>query len=402
MLKKRILCGIVAITLLCGNMLMVACDTENDAEDTSDTVAQENTLESSTAPEDNGGNADNGNNGNNVADDKKEEGYSMKTHWLASVAEKLKLLGRAQTLGKVVTCDHTASGFEASLRAEGSVTLQVFPTADTYFTVFVDGQRLNERLFAKGNKQTSLTLAEFDGLGEHSIRVLKQTESQLSLCLLQTLSFAGEFLDAPLNRELYIEFIGDSITCGYGNLCSTSTADAGSAQYQDGTRAYAFLTAEGLNADLSAVSCSGIGIAKGFTTMNLDSFWGASSYFRSAEQTYTVTRTPDLVVINCGTNDHGLGGDTAAFESGAQAMIALVRQKYGKNVPIVWAVNMMYDGYQGHVRNVITALGGESAGLYVCTLNQNNEGGNGHPSAAAHQTAANALIAFIREKNILN
>lgn len=398
MLKKRILCGVAAVALLCGSMLTVSCNSENDAEDTSDTVAAENTVESTAALSDNVGNE---NNGSNIADGEKKE-YSVKTHWLASVSDKLKLLGRTQTSGKVVICDHTATGFEVSLRAEGSVTLQVFVDGDTYFTVFVDGQRLNERFLAKGNKQTSLTLTEFDELGEHSIRVLKQTESQRSRCTLQTLSFAGEFLEAPSDRELYIEFIGDSITCGYGNLCNRSTESAGSAQYQDGTKAYAFLTAEGLNADCSVVSCSGIGIVKGFTSMNLDSFYEASSYYRNAEQSYTPTRTPDLVVINCGTNDQGLGGDTVAFVSGARAMIELVRQKYGRNVPIVWAVNMMYDGYQSYVSNVIAELGGESAGLYVCTLNKNNDGGDGHPSAAAHQTAANGLIAFIREKDIFN
>ena len=65
-------------------------------------------------------------------------------------------------------------------------------------------------------------------------------------------------------REFKIEFVGDSITCGYGvddpvkeHHFKTSTEDA--------TKTYAFKTAQALNADWSFVSVSGWGIISGYT-----------------------------------------------------------------------------------------------------------------------------------------
>jgi hypothetical protein len=54
-----------------------------------------------------------------------------------------------------------------------------------------------------------------------------------------------------------IEFYGDSITCGYGNIAPTSWEDF-STSTEDGMQTYAFLTAEALDAECTVLAKSGI------------------------------------------------------------------------------------------------------------------------------------------------
>jgi hypothetical protein len=130
-------------------------------------------------------------------------------------------------------------------------------------------------------------------------------------------------------------------------------------------------------------------------------FFLAESYFKSATKKYEKTFTPDIVVINLGTNDHGKGASPAQFKAGVKALINLVRSTYGDDVKIVWVANMMGGCMQAYSKTVIDELGGKSAGLYLCSLTENRDGGLAHPSKAAHAAAATALAKFI-SNNVLD
>ncbi len=327
---------------------------------------------------------------------------TLSTYSLAESTEHLKLYGRVSASGDGLACDFTASGIEMCIYIEGELKLGVSATADTYFTVFVDGKRTPERLFAPGGKTSELVVASFESGGTHKIRILKQTEARFSLSVLTTLNFFGYFEDAVKDSGTYIEFIGDSIVCGHGNLCTSATSNAGTALYEDGTVAFPYITAEALGADLSVVGCSGIGIAKGFTDFTESAFYDKLSYFRDKTKTYSFSRVPDLVVINLGTNDHIKGSGEDEFKAGVKALIELVRTSYGQDVRIVWTHNMMMDEREAsYVADVFAAEGGESAGLYMCSLGRNTGGGNGHPTKDAHAQAALTLLDFISTKELL-
>ncbi|MBQ1226163.1 MAG: hypothetical protein IIX75_03660 [Clostridia bacterium] len=342
-------------------------------------------------------------------DDKEEEKViEDKTYELKDITDSLKLHGRTTVTSAGIACDHSATGIEFCAYMEGKVTLSVSAgyssvgsSSNTYFTVYIDGVRQEKRFNVKKGTVT-LTIANFKEGGVHNIRVLKQTESQNSLSVLKTLSFKGYFEEAPAKKDLLIEFLGDSITCGYGNLCANGAKDPGSALNQDATQAFAYLTAEKLGADHSLVSCSGIGVASSYSgNFVMKDFFLAESYFKSTTKKYEKTFTPDIVVINLGTNDHGKGASPAQFKAGVKALINLVRSTYGDDVKIVWVANMMGGCMQAYSKTVIDELGGKSAGLYLCSLTENRDGGLAHPSKAAHAAAATALAKFIRD-NVLD
>lgn len=342
-------------------------------------------------------------------DDKEQEKViEDKTYELKDITDSLKLHGRTSVTSAGIACDHSATGIEFCAYMEGKVTLSVSAgyssvgsSSNTYFTVYIDGVRQEKRFNVKKGT-VNLTIANFKEGGVHNIRVLKQTESQNSLSVLKTLSFKGYFEEAPAKKDLLIEFLGDSITCGYGNLCANGAPEPGSALNQDATQAFAYLTAEKLGADHSLVSCSGIGVASSYSgNFVMKDFFLAESYFKSATKKYEKTFTPDIVVINLGTNDHNRNASPTQFKAGVKALINLVRSTYGDDVKIVWVANMMGGCMQAYSKTVIDELGGKSAGLYLCSLTENRDGGQAHPSKAAHAAAATALAKFISD-NVLD
>lgn len=322
----------------------------------------------------------------------------------------LKTYGRTEQIAGGITCDFTASGIEFSAYMQGEVIMEVAvenqtvesaKNDDIYFTVFIDGVRSETRPMARRARTTALKVAEFSEAGEHTVRILKQSESKNGLCTLRSLTFAGSFRAAPKAADYYIEFIGDSITSGYGNLCADGTSSPEKTLYKDGTQTFAFLAAQSLGTDFSMISCSGVGVAAGWRPMLAKELFSAQSYYRSKTAAYTPARTPDLVVINLGTNDKSKNISADAFLAEARALINLVRSTYGENVKIVWAYGMMGDGFQAQVRSLIADMGGAENGLYTVELVQDHSGGASHPSAKMHNTASKQLARFIRDHHLL-
>ena len=312
-------------------------------------------------------------------------------------ADKLKTWGRYEITDDGIVCDHTASGIEFNGVMQGTVYIDIKTNAETYFTVFVDGVRQRTRFSVSGGRYPErIAIAELKEAGEHNIRILKQTEARYSTAELQTLVIDGYLTEAPENRDYYIEFIGDSITCGMGNLGTSVNTDAQNATYEDGTYSYAFLASEDLGADCSVISQSGIGIAKSWFDPIKD-FYTKLSYCRDKDTDYGFSRTPDMVVINLGTNDYYRGSEPEAVTAGAIELMELIRSSYGAEVTILWAYGAMGECMFDAVSAAIDTLGGEGARIYSCELTENTAGAAGHPNKSGHIIASTDLKNFIIE-----
>ena len=393
-MKKRILTAICTILLLSFSLSAIGCNSsvaeETDATDAKVTEAptepatEKPTQKPTEKPTEKPKAEDN------------DSSLSRKTYNISKDWKNFKLLGRTQDVNGGVACDFTASGIEFQGVMTGEVVLSLSCDRNTYFTVYIDGERVEERFFADSNTY-ELVIADFDGEESHHVRVLKQTEAQWSLAVLKSITVTGKLDDAPEKKDLYIEFIGDSITCGYGNLGDSSSPNPGTALWEDGTQTYAFLTAEALGADCSVVGCSGIGIDKGWTDFSESDFYPKASFYRDRNGAdYSFLRAPDVVVINLGTNDQSRGSTEEEFKAGVRELINYVRDSYGTDMPIVWAYNMMGNGRFDWTKTVLEDMGGEAKGLYYVQLNQNGAGTNGHPNLEAQKTAAVTLTEFIK------
>lgn len=321
--------------------------------------------------------------------------------------DKLKLHGRYTVTDSGIACDFVASGIEFTGVMKGEVYLEIKSSAEAYFTVYVDGYRRAKRYEVGGGRfAENIKIADFgDSEAEHTVKVLKQTESRYAISEFRTLTVQGELSAPPAYRDTYIEFIGDSLTCGMGNLGDNSiVSNAQTAKYEDGTHSYGFLAAEALGADHSIISQSGIGIA-GSWFDPIGDYYTRLSYSRDRETAYGFERVPDLVVINLGTNDYYLNKDKdpaictpEQVQQKTVELIELVRSSYGEQVPIVWAYDFVGECRYDAVKAAIDSLGGEEASIYTCKLPQNRGGAQWHPDKSGHSAAAEVLEDFIREK----
>lgn len=307
--------------------------------------------------------------------------------------------GRSVPTETGISVDWTASGVEFTADCEGDVFLRVFNenSADVYFTVWVDGVRSNER-FSILNTAYSADLKIASGLkrGRHVLRILRQTEAPTRPISFVAVSLCGQLLPAEREKKQRIEFIGDSITAGYGDLLNkqvTGNNDEGTSLWEDGTRTYAFKTAEKLNADISVVAVSGIGLVCGEITA--PQIYPYANYYRDAHVLRDSGDRADIVVVNLGTNDDVNHIDPAAFVKAAEAFVGAIRRQ-SPDATLIWAFGMMSSQYQEEIAALFEKMGGADSRLYVVTLPEGRSGGHWHPNESEHEAAAEVLSNFIR------
>ena len=334
------------------------------------------------------------------------------TYELSKIVNQIKCLGRYQILNDGIACDHCATGIEFCVSAVGAVEIVILTTKEkeycdaAYFTVYIDGARQENRLEACVGEQR-LTVAEFSEIGTHTIKIVKQTESNYNLCTLTSLCFDGELLAPPTKKEKYIEYIGDSLSCGMGILGKKGVPNPQTSVWEDVTLGYTYSSAEELCVDCAIVSESGIGLAGSWWDPLFD-FYSAWSYKRDKNLKYDFARAPDLIVINLGTNDFYLNCDLKICPieeviEKTKEFIAFVRESYGRDIPIVWVGRFMFLGerYINAVDTAIQALGGESAKIYRLDVPTSAGGAQGHPDIAGHAAARDLLVDFIKKNNLL-
>lgn len=338
-----------------------------------------------------------------------------KTYNPLDVYESIKTLGRTSLSPDGLVCDNVSSGIEFNAYIEGKLTVDVMLVKSShtdarndncYFTLYVDGVRSETRFKANKNTTTTLELGDFKDGAVRNIKLVKQTEPRNALATLTSISFTGYFEERPADLEYYIEFMGASILSGYGNL--TDAKDAATAQlaiYQDSTKALTYLSAQVLGADYSITSASGIGLVRGYRPFNLPELYQKSSLYRNPAEEYSFPRSADVVVINADGNDSGKNVTLEEWKAGLQETIAKIRTIHGDDTAIV----MIYFAnststskyFPSYTQSLFNEMGGEAAGLYICKLTKNQDGGNNHPSLDGHTVAANELVQFIQSKNIL-
>ena len=261
--------------------------------------------------------------------------------------DNAKHLGRTYTDGDgTVWLSHSASALEFTFTGtKASVTvcedIAYGAGSEPRFAIYVNDERVEDVLLKE--KEKTIDFYSADSAKETKVKIIKLSEAANSIFGVKSVSANTTNLVPTAKNDLKIEFIGDSITCGYGvddevkeNHFSTATEDA--------TRAYAYKTAMNLGADYSLVSFSGHGIISGYSgdgkkqdQQLVPTFYGkvARNYSGSkiVENDWDFSRfTPDVIVINLGTNDNSyVKKDKAKEEEYKAGYIAFLKQIREKN-----------------------------------------------------------------------
>ncbi|NMA37761.1 MAG: SGNH/GDSL hydrolase family protein [Papillibacter sp.] len=263
----------------------------------------------------------------------------------------------------------------------------------------------------------------FDGAeGEHTISVIKLSENSRGKSGLMELETDGEFLPPEeVKPSLYIEVVGDSISCGYGN---ESTEPGFRTQEENGERAYGALAAKELKADYSCIAVSGCSVAAPTWLPGPDDSMGMEDMYRYTDcllekelgrSEYTLwdfkAKPVDAVVINLGTNDateikmKGFSKESIdRFERHYEAFIESVRALNGPDTLILCTLGSMdyylYDNIKTVVNNYIRRTGDSRikcrkfGGIIPFT---EGIGADTHPSAATHVRMGHELAQMLRD-----
>ena len=306
-----------------------------------------------------------------------------------------------------VFLEMTGTGIEFNVNACGDVAIDISkPSNDAiYMTVVVDGVESEIILPAGYTGAREFTVARNLSRGIHKIGLYRQGEGG-SYENVFGVRLNGAVVDAPENSEYLIDFVGDSITCGEGNLNRKGTKMAG--RHMNGYYAYSTITARTLGYDYGIISKGGSALVsvEGMANTHMPTEYLKTTYNKDWNLQYDFQRKADIVVVNLGTNDAGLlsrkGYTTesakALFKKSAEDFAATILEKNGNDTKIVFAFGMM--GGQKYMFEAYTEvaeeLNAQGHSAYFVELPKNLDGGSSHPSLQGDIDAAAVLSEFIK------
>lgn len=325
-----------------------------------------------------------------------------------------KFLGRTKVSDSGLIFDTSCATleFEGYLTGDVIIEIQTKKNKDygnSFFTVYIDGKRSETRFEVGSNKTAKLTIASFTGKYFHNIKIVKQTEFKWSLATVKSLEITGTLSKAPKEKDIYVEFLGDSLTAAYGNIGKAGVSNGDSPNYEDGTQSYAYIFANSIDADYTILARSAGGINQCWSNSPIIDYYNKFSKDRSSEAfDFENARKPDLIVIHLGANDYNVareeGGisssEKKAFVEGGKKLIKLFRENYGTDIPIIWAYDPN-EGFPDQVKEIINSFGGESAGYYTISLPYTDKGADSHPTVKEHEKHAKQLLDLVVDKNII-
>lgn len=331
------------------------------------------------------------------------------------VLEKIKLNGRTQKTDEGIVLDFAASAIEFNTDSS-SVMLEVNAESGVYYSVLVDDKPEIERGITEQGVNY-INLVRGLGAGQHNIKFIRATEGRSgnSMTAVNIQLDEGKSLVASTKNEsgVLIEFLGDSMSSGYGNLVHNGASNASDLKYQDSLKAYPYLVASKLGFDYRIVSLSAIAL-KERTINNVTypafyDFYKLENYYKDKNQSYTSSNPQDvdIVVLNLGTNDVANGTldneDSSKVEEYAGIYTDLITKiGYNKDAKIVFLSGIMWCHEQTPAYNSaklkLNELGYNN--VYLYDLPSYQSGGGGHPSADEHQKVADALIKFFKDNGI--
>jgi len=246
--------------------------------------------------------------------------------------------------------------------------------------------------------------------GKHTIKIVKRTEASYGIAV-----FKGLILDK--GKKLFkvsdmqkrkIEFIGDSITCGYGNEGPSINCDS-LRKYENVSKAYGPVTAEGLNAEYNIIAISGKGVVRNYGDKSKISPDPVSFYYRRtlqniSDNNWDFTKwVPDLVVIALGANDFSTEPhpDKDVFENEYKKFVSFIRKNYRNAKILILNTHPDNEAQKKNLENVYNKLKNDGVkDIYYFDLplyNNTEVGCDYHPLVNVHKRFTDSLAPYIKQ-----
>jgi len=345
--------------------------------------------------------------------------------------DNVKRIGRNLLVGDVLWTALSASGvvFEFSgsnleITIQGSNNALIADNQINYarVAIFVNGDRVIDDCINCAKK--SYRIFEGQATGKAQVQIMKVSESPMSAVGIEPLYCDDAAVVTPIPvKARTMEFIGDSITCGYGtddpDLAHTFTTAT-----EDVTKAYAYKTAMLLDADYSLFSASGYGIISGYTSDPnvrtadelIPPYYESQCFSRDtfgeagfpAEIPWDFTEyQPDVIVINLGTNDDSFCQEEKSKQEEYVTQYIAFLKTVRKNNPgaeIFCVLGLMGDRLYPRVCEAAEKYTKETGDTHINTVHLPEQDGSVgyvvdyHPLPQFHTMAAEVVAAAIKEK----
>ena len=281
-----------------------------------------------------------------------------------------------------------------------------------YFMVAVDNTPARKIFFSKSD--SIITIAKGLKGNRHTVEVMLVYEGYNDRPEFRgfLLDDGARLLKAPQTPQRCMEYIGNSITCGYGSEAANGDehfSDANSNHYYT----YAVATSRALNAQHHVVARSGIGMYRNYDGKPdgdkdiMPHWYNYTSLYDDSQLWDHSSYEADVICIALGTNDFSTPGYKAElYQANYEKFVAYLRKIHPKS-KIVMITGPMLNGEASKVH--VAAVDGAYRNLTAAGLKdiyrfdfstQTGSLGYGadyHPSKAQHQKMANELIPFVRK-----
>ena len=311
--------------------------------------------------------------------------------------------GRRYVENRRLFFNHSGASFKGLFRGK-SLTLRLFSEPisagrNAYIRLTADGRTKRIRL-PKGEKSISLSFPE----GDHTFEVIKLTETANNTLGFLSAETDGAFLPVSEKKAIKIEFIGDSITTGFGVLAKEMYGEYQTKE-QDVTKAFPHLVSRALDAEYRVIAAGGWPIYKSkYAPFAIPDFYDNVDLTRNTDKWDENAFSPDLFVVTLGTNDFSYLADLTEEERRSERaevkahFIAFLRRLLRRNIPIVLVYGFFdYPDLGVMTEEVRRELGSPLlTTLEVQSAASLGDVRSGHPGKRTHRLAAKKLVPLIR------
>lgn len=366
----------------------------------------------------------------------------MLTETLIKDIPELKIHGRTTDCREPLTLFWTASGFECNISGtELSVEVEVtYNTFEPWFSYTINGDWIGRQMLTEGRYWVPL----FRGMNADEIKNVQfykdlqaMSDDGHSYVRIHALRYDG--ISYPVKeKDLKLEFIGDSITSGEG-LFGAKQEEDWIPMFFSALKDYSYLTAKALDAEYRIFSQSGWGVYSGWDNNPNNAL---PKYYRQVcglipgsenekvggcQMHDFSTWQPDFVIVNLGTNDasafeqpewvntetgkhHKMRKnpdgsynreDIRKLQKALKDFLRILRE-CNHNARIIWCYGMLQAPLQLDICEAISEYVAETSDHRVSYLqlpatNEKTVGSRQHPGYLCHKQAAEILIEYISQ-----
>lgn len=337
--------------------------------------------------------------------------------------ENVRILGRTKVVDAIRYINYSCSGIEFEFTGtEVSVVLcsdysKWEENLKGWVAVFINDEYIPSKRFPVEGDENTYKIFEAKKQQTVKIKLIKMSEAAFAKVGIKEIIIDGQGIKPTENKSRSIEFIGDSITCGYGNE-GILNVDKFSTAKENPFEGYAAKTARHFNADFNCISWSGIGVISSWTEVDtpntdwlmpmlykyidagLDESLGNKEYELWDNNLFK----PQIIVINLGTNDTSYTKNfkdrIKQFIDGYYKLLKQIRN-CNPNAEIICSLGVMGQELCPAVEEAATIFKNENNDSKIHTmrfdiqLESDGIGTDSHPSIKTHDKMAKQLISKI-------